>query len=323
MFRLNSIRPMATRAKANIALLLAGFGAILFYLTCSNSCAGIGGSLFGIDLVYVGLLFLAAVGGSLLLGRSTLTSWMLATGAGSEIYLIGYQVRTGEYCPFCLLFAAVVLAMTAVNFSRAWLRPMLLGMPAGLGMLLVFFSATPPAFHDETAAARALPVYGEGPKEIRLYTDFFCGPCSRIEPELEKKLLTLVEDGKARVIFVEVPLHRHSSLYAAYFQAMRRADGDIRQAIEDRNLLFAAARQKLETPESLEKFLKKAGRVVVLDRKRIDFTSHNQLLVEDRISSTPTLVIRDQKTREILRGCDKVLEGIDKLMQLNGGTQEA
>jgi len=314
MFHLDFPMPaIVTRARVNIALLLIGFGAILFYMTCVDSCAGVGGSLFGIDLIYIGLAYLAAIGGALLLRWQILAFWMLAAGVGSEIFLISYMVRTSDYCPFCLVFAAVVLTMAAVNFRRARLRALLLGAPAGFVMLLLSFAAAPVISYGATKTA-ALPVFGDGPAEVRIYTDYFCGPCSRVEPELEEKLISLVESGKARVVFVDVPLHRHSPLYATYFLAMLQPDGNIQQAIHDRNLLFTAAKQKLHTPKSLAEFLNTAGRDVALISEQADFAFHNRLLTEDRIRSTPTLVIRQQDQSETFKGTSKVLEGIDKLI---------
>ncbi len=307
-----------TRKQLNIALLLIGFGAIIFYMTCLDACAGVAGSLLGIDLTYVGMLYLGAISFALLLGWQVLAFWMLAAGAGGEIFLIGYQVRTGDYCMFCLLFASVVIAMAAVNFCRTRIRALLLAVPLGFIMLWLSFAAAPVISYG-AATIPSLPVFGNGPAEVRLYTDYFCGPCSRIEPELEDNLVALVESGKARVVFVDVPLHRHSPLYATYFLAMLQTDGNIQQAISDRNLLFAAARQKLNTPESLAQFLNNAGREVAMVTTQADFSFHNQMLTEDQVRTTPTLVIRKKENSVTFKGTSKVIEGIDQLIQAGRG----
>jgi hypothetical protein len=303
--------PVVTRELINLALLVIGFGTIVLYMICTDTCSGVSGTLAGIDLNLVGLLYLPAIGVCLLRNWKLPTGLMLASGVGGEVYLVGYQVYTGEYCPYCLTFGAVVVALCVVNFQRSQLRSQLIALPLGFLILLFSFAAAPlPSFG---AGSSSLPVFGSGPVEIRLYTDYFCEPCSRLEPELEDKLVALVENGRARVVFIDVPLHPPTPIYAGYFLAMLKPEEGIREALRERGLLFAAAGQDLQSPESLEAFLRQAGCEVAGADKDGNFSFFNQLLAEDAIRSTPTLVVREKGRSESHQGYSKVLKEIDRL----------
>jgi thiol:disulfide interchange protein DsbA len=299
------------RRLISLALLVVGFGSIILYLKCADSCSGVSGTLAGLDLNLVGIFYLGAVSFCIVRVWDLAAWWMLAAGVGAEFYLVGYQVRTDEYCPFCLTFGGVVVALFLVNFKKNRFRSLLVATPLGFLFLLLSFAAAPvPGYGAESAS---LPVFGNGPTEIRLYTDYFCGPCSRLEPELEERLVALVESGEARVVFIDVPLHRPTPMYASYFLAMLQPECGIREALRERRLLFAAAARDLKSPQSLEAFLKEEGSQVVSPDQAGDFSFYNQLLDEDRIRSTPTIVVRQQDRSETFKGYSDVLKGIERL----------
>ena len=86
-----------------------------------------------------------------LMRKTLLCLFLLAFGAGGEIFLIGYQVRSGVYCPYCLVFAATIFLALIVNFERSRKRLAALAAGAGLVFFLLFFSGS------------ATPVYAAGP----------------------------------------------------------------------------------------------------------------------------------------------------------------
>ncbi|MEZ4601752.1 MAG: thioredoxin domain-containing protein [Syntrophotaleaceae bacterium] len=312
MHRIEVLLPsLDTRRLISLALLVVGFGTIILYLNCSDSCAGVSGTLAGLDLNLIGIFYLGALTFCILRDWHLPAWWMLASGVGAEVFLIGYQVRTGDYCPFCLTFGGVVIGLFLVNFQAKRFRSLAVAVPLGFLFLLLSFAAAPVVSYGESPSA--LPVFGTGPTEIRLYTDYFCGPCGRLEPELEEGLVALVESGRAKVVFIDVPMHRPTPLYATCFLAMLKPGVGIREALLDRNLLFAAAKEDLTTPATLQAFLRKMGSDAVCPEQPADFSFYNQLLTEDGIRSTPTLVVYQKGSSETHKGYGNVLKEIERL----------
>lgn len=306
------VRQLRTRKSLSLMLVAAGLLAVVLYATCLDVCAGVAGTVAGIDLKYLGTGFLAAVGIGLLAGWQQPVFWLLSAGIGAEIFLVAYQVRTGEYCPFCLGFGSSIVALFLLQFKRSRLKTLLLALPLGFLLLLLSFAAAPlPGFGAEPAE---VPGFGSGPVEVRLYTDYFCEPCRGMEGELEQKLIALVEQEKARILFLDVPLHAPTPLYAGFFLAMVKPEMDIREVLKCRALLFEAARQNLTTPQELKDFM--AGEGFVPDGGDYDrvLSRYNGYFEEDRIRSTPTLVVETREGSEKLIGAGEVLEGMDRLL---------
>jgi hypothetical protein len=198
------VRPMQNkRYIANLILPLVGMGIILYYNVCGQSCAYLKGGVFllgkgypGINLTYVGLVFTALLFIAGLLKWETIRLLLLSAAVGTEAYLVAFQVRQGVYCPYCLLFGGVLMAQFVLNFRVS--RKVLVAVSIVLGFLLfaLFFQgATRPVLADTVL----MPSFGHGKVKIRIYTDYFCGPCSQLEPKLEGVLANLVKDRKSVV----------------------------------------------------------------------------------------------------------------------------
>lgn len=230
--------PSRKRRFLTILLALTGIAITVAYAFCLGACSSLKGDILGIDLKYLGIFYMVVV---LLLAwfrKSLLCLLLLAFGAGGEIFLIGYQVKIGIYCPYCLAFGATILLALAVNFTRN--RKTLAAMTAAVGFLffLLFFSgSTTPAY----AAGPALPVFGRGPVEVRLYTDYFCGPCAAEDAEVISLVTELVEKNLIRVQFIDTPVHRETIRHAGYFFAALNAKHEFRQAVAARGALFETA----------------------------------------------------------------------------------
>jgi len=122
-----------------VALALAGLFEILSFTSCKDTCHQLKGSVAGIDLVFVGIGFMSLL---LLTSLSNLTFprlLLLAAAMGGEIFLVGYQVAISTYCIYCLIFAAIVATMFALNFECTRIRPVLACIAAGFFFLLLFF----------------------------------------------------------------------------------------------------------------------------------------------------------------------------------------
>ena len=294
-----------------ILLALAGIGITLAYITCSGSCRYLTEAMLGVDLKYLGIFYMAAVIVFALMPSSLICLLLLAFGAGGEIFLIGYQVKSGVYCPYCLGFSATIFLALAVNFERAKKAFAVLAAAAGLIFFLLFFSgsATP------VYAAEMPPLsFGKGPVEVRLYTDYFCNPCRAEEPVVAALLSELLGKNAIRVLFIDTPIHRETILFAGYFLAAVHAKGDFRQALAARAALFAAAEGKIAGKEELEAFLTKKG----LAFKPVDtapvFKIFSNYLKEDRINSTPSCVIIGPKGKQTLIGNDDIPKALRELL---------
>lgn len=304
--------PSPKRRFLTILLALTGIAVTVAYAFCLGACSYLKGDILGIDLKYLGIFYMVIV---LLLAwfrKPVLCLLLLSFGAGGEIFLIGYQVNSGVYCPYCLAFGATILLALAVNFEPNRKALVALAAAAGLLFFLLFFSGS------ATPAYAAEPVttgFGKGAIEVRLYTDYFCGPCQAEEKEVISLITKLKGKNIIRVIFIDTPVHAETVFYAGYFLAALNAKGDFGQAVAARGALFEAAEKKIKGKEALEAFLKKKG----LDIRPFDtapvFKIFGNYLKEDRIHSTPTCVIVGPREKQTLTGKDEITKGLRSLLK--------
>jgi thiol-disulfide isomerase/thioredoxin len=293
-----------------IILAMTGIGIMIAYEYCPGSCSYLKGTVLHVDLKYLGILYMAMIIILALLRRTLLGTMLLAFGMGGEIFLTSYQVRSGVYCPYCLAFAATVALAFLVNFERSRRGLIALAAGAGLVFFLLFFSgSTTPLY----AADIPTTTFGNGPVEVRVYTDYFCGPCQAEESELMQLVTELVEKNLIRVTFVDTPIHKETVLYAAYFLAAINTKGTFGQATAARADLFEAAGLKITEKADLEKFLKKKGLEIRSFDAAPAFKILSNYLAEDKIDSTPTVVIVHPKGKETLGRRELILAALRKL----------
>ena len=276
----------------NISITVAGIGLVVAYSVCAEACRILQGYVLGVDLKYVGFLY---AGGLVLLSVLRLDLpflFILAVGIGAEVFLLGYQVMRGQYCYFCLSFAAGVTLLFALNFKAAYkvFGKAFLGIITFSGLvLLVLLFEGPPATTDERGAF--LPSFGTGRIEIRVYTDYYCEQCSVLEPQLRPVISELVRRNAARVTFITTS---PESLYAKYYLYILKARGDLDNALSARAQLFEALKRGVTGKQSLERFLGESG----LPFQEFDVKPTVRLIMrwidEDRISGTPCCVIQDE-----------------------------
>ena len=99
----------------NIALALISIGIIIFDRFCSGTCSYISGDIFGLDLRYFGLAFMVLVIFLSLVKNNFFLILSLSVGLGVEIYLVGFQIWFNTYCPYCLGFGGVLIALFFMN----------------------------------------------------------------------------------------------------------------------------------------------------------------------------------------------------------------
>lgn len=339
---------------ASIILAALGIASMIAYSFCVSGCSFLSGTFLGIDLKYAGITFGTVLILSYLLKKDFLARLLLAAGLGAEIFLVGYQVVAHQFCLYCLIFAATIIGqccLVSLVRPRHWLIPSG-AIAAGFIFLLTFFSVTAePSLMKAVApsAAKAaepgsatpaepltaktmdplsvkptesspsksdLPLtFGEGPISIRLYTDYMCPPCSRIEPEIEEILPKLFAKGNVRVTFIDVPIHDESPLYTAQYVSLAGHNTSFTKAIKIRSALFGAARMKITDTAGICRYLQGSGEQCggEVNLKPI-LSAWTHQMSADGISSTPTCVIEDKGNKQSYTGKEIVpaLEGILK-----------
>ncbi len=303
------MKKLLSRKRRFLTILLAliGIAVTVAYALCLGACSYLKGDILGIDLKYLGIFYMAVV---LLLAwfrKPVLSLLLLAFGAGGEIFLVGYQIHTGIFCPYCLAFGATILLAFAVNFERTRKALAALAAAAGLLFFLLFFSGSATPVY---AAEPVLSAFGTGPVEVRLYTDYFCAPCAAEEAEVISLVTELIDKSRVRVLFIDTPVHPETVLYADYFLAALNARKDFRQAVAARGALFEAAGQKIKGKEALEAFLKAKGLDIRPFNTAPLFKTFANYLKEDKINATPTCVIIGPTGKSILVGQDKIAKGL-------------
>ena len=291
-----------------ILLALTGIAITVAYAFCLGACSYLKGDILGIDLKYLGIFYMAVIFVLAWFRKPLLCLLLLSFGAGGEIFLIGYQVRSGVYCPYCLAFGATILLALAVNFERnRKALAVLAAAAAGLLFFFLFFSGSAtPAY----AAEPVMSAFGRGAIEVRLYTDYFCGPCAAEEGEVISHITELVGKNLIRVVFIDVPLHPEIVFYAGYFLAALNAKHDFRQAVAARGALFEAAGKKITTKEALEVFLKAKGLNIRPFNMAPVFKIFDNYMKEDKINATPTCVIVGPQGKQTLIGQDEIAKGL-------------
>jgi hypothetical protein len=168
----------------------------------------------------------------------------------------------------------------------------------GLLLFLLFFKGAAAVCADEVL----MPIFGEGRVQVRLYTDYLCGPCSRMEPRIEPLLKDLVEKRAITLTLVDTPIHTLSPLYGRYFLYILSRDKRLDRIFRSRAVLFAAAREKVVAREKLEGYLKTHG----VRFKETDvgptLTAFSALIREDKIRSTPMCVIITNGNKGVFKG---------------------
>ncbi|MDQ1278589.1 MAG: hypothetical protein QG555_1632 [Thermodesulfobacteriota bacterium] len=133
----------------NLIIPVIGAMLMVFYEVCDTSCSALRGTFLGVDLKYVGILFMAALLALNLppvaryaVPVSNLRTMMLAGALGGEILLVRFQIVYDTFCPFCLAFGLCVLILFAANIPKMNQYLALGAFLAGLGAFALFFAGS-------------------------------------------------------------------------------------------------------------------------------------------------------------------------------------
>jgi len=148
-------------------------------------------------------------------------------------------------------------------------------------------------FASSANAQRVIPSMGVGPHEVLMFSDYFCPPCNRIDIKAERLMKELLEMGKVKITFVDVPFHSATPIYAKYYLYAFNAKADSGNVFYVRRILFDAAQAKrIQKEDALIAYLKEKKIFwKAMDEKAI-FPLLSALIKEKKVDQTPTCVIR-------------------------------
>lgn len=158
------------------------------------------------------------------------------------------------------------------------------------------------------------PSYGAGPVEVRLYTDYFCPPCRKMESDAEAILKTHIRKGAIRLILVDIPIGKRTPLYARNFLYAIKENNELDHALRVRNILQnAAAGKKVKTQEQIETLFREKGIAFrVWDPKPV-FNRYNDLIRADKIKGTPACVVIKDGQKKIYESDREILDALKSL----------
>ena len=297
----------------NIVISLIGMGIPLLYHLCGESCSYLRGSIFSIDLKYLGVIYMGLLILFNLLRRNSIFLFLLSFGLGAEVYLIAFQIKNFISCYYCFAFGAVILSLFLLNLDMS--KKILMGASLTLGFIifLIFFHGiTTPLYAEAPPKADLLPSFGKGKIKVRLYTDYFCNPCRSLEPKLEPLIADLVKRNIINITFVDTPVHSQTNLYIRYFLYILKEKGEFKNILKARAALFEAANNKINEKEKLEEFLKKRG----IGFEPFDIMPTLNLLSaylkDDKINATPTCVISNREKKSFI-GVEDIINALKSL----------
>ena len=306
----------AQRSVITIILAAAGIGIMLYYKACETACSYLQGDIFGIDLSYIGIVYMLMIIIFAAMRKMPYVRALLASGIGVEVYLIAFQFREDVFCPYCLAFASMIIIAFILNHEkqptpeRGWLNRIIYGLGAVklpptaksplpllafvvLGyifLILTFSGSATPAYGAEKSI---VPSYGSGKYELIIFTDYFCPPCQSMESEIDPAVKEFLSGGGVRVTFVDLPIHKETRLYARYYLYAAKAAKNYENVLNARRVLFSLARNHTaQTEDELKKALKAEGiPIAVYDLSPV-YPALNKIINKYQAQSTPTCVIK-------------------------------
>jgi protein-disulfide isomerase len=178
----------------------------------------------------------------------------------------------------------------------------------------VFFCSTCIAASPDQETAGLITSFGTGKIKVRLYSDYFCGPCRNSEPKIESVIKTLIKNNTINVTFIDVPFHPPKSvLYAKYFLYILNEKKEFNHALTARSVLFDAAKENIAEKDKIEGYLKNKNiKFKSFDEKQL-FNIFENHMNGDGINTTPTCVIENNGRKEIFKGGDSILKSLEGL----------
>jgi thiol:disulfide interchange protein DsbA len=282
----------------------------MLYYFCGSSCLYLAGTVFGVDLKIWGVIYLCVFALLAVFRQDALGYVLLSVGLGGELFLVGYQVVHRTYCPYCLILALIIAMLFLINLDKRKVAMAVLSVVLGFVFLLAFFQSIP--LRIDTGG-QTLPSFGRGEVKVRLYTDYFCGPCREIEPAAEAVLYDLVRKDRINLTFIDIPIHQHTPVYTAHYLALAHREKGLDRVLQIRKALFRAAENRIEQGEKLREYLGGQGYDMINVEVKKNAAEATRYIQEDEIGGTPTLVIVRGKKKIKYFGKLEVIKGLQTL----------
>ena len=175
-------------------------------------------------------------------------------------------------------------------------------------LFITFISPAPAADTDKGN----IPSYGQGPREVLIFSDYFCPPCQALEPKLEPVLDELYQKGNVKIPFVDTPMHKETLLFARFYTMPPRR-WRLRGCNACHAVLFALAGKEnvFWIDERIEETFRKEKIAFTPFDFRTVQPELNRLIREHRVDATPTCVILSPgaEARKYI-GADDILKGL-------------
>jgi hypothetical protein len=155
--------------------------------------------------------------------------------------------------------------------------------------------------------------FGNGKKEVRLYSNFFCSHCRDIEPKVEYLLTSLVKRKVITLTFIDLAPNSSAFVYVKSFLYILNEKKELSHTLKARSTLFEASKAQITDPEKLEAYMRSKGfSYKVFDPKPV-FATLQRFIQEDNIDSTPTCVIINGKNKETFMGTENIVAALEQL----------
>lgn len=281
-----------------------------------SGCADVASTPFakflGVSVAYWGLLsyvvFIACM-----IYKPALTLPLAAAMLGAELYFLWIMATVIHiYCMFCLIQFGVVIVLFTLTVAWHWggtqfaLPGRLWSVP--IVSIAVFTALVAPVYFSTSAGQLSTGEFityeGDPNSSIRveLYSDYQCGYCNRLEPEIDKLIKNHPDILLVFRDFV-IGSHKLSPVAVSYANGVAFTRGreefvkTRREMFENQDNLYEYLKKRLDSIEFTDELKKKVNSKVDEDMKMAESLG---------IYSTPTMVIyRDDKVAQVVRGLVK------------------
>lgn len=313
-----------------VTLVLAtGLGLSIFSLlgVCTNACAESHRyTLFGMPLAISGVLFfsLASVMWLYTIRHPeafTYLALLFSVALGAEGFFLYIQhAWIGKWCPICLsifmcvafiwLFFTLSLLNRPATSSNPLIRRLTMNSYRSLftssgaillGFLIVLMGISSPQLLNAQQIGKDPLYFGNRNSTLEMYvfTDWFCPACRLAEPNIERQAPDVAR--KAKLFFIDVPLHESSMNYVPYNLSFMLKEKT--KYLKLRHQLNKLSEQKTAPTE---KEVEDIATSLQTQYQQLDYAQVNQAIqyfkeIAKRygVDNTPTVVLVNPKTQKM------------------------
>lgn len=322
---------------------LAILGAIILTIVsllelCSTSCVeGHKYLLYGVKFEYMGLLILATLTMTHLLGWSShifflLSGLILSAAVGAELMFIYVQKYwIGQWCPVCLGIASCI-GIAAAAYAAKYIKSLktttnqgvkmsftkniflpLSTIVIGLVFAMMGITKADPLHAAQTSLKDRIAFGNQSsPVEVYIFTDWYCPACEMIESKLETMSPQI--EKVAKVFYIDANIHEESINFTPFNLSFMVYNKPLYFKLRS-VLQSIAEKTKTPTDEQVAKAVTPLG-VTFKDLPYMDIALGTKLFKKLKrqfdITSTPTIVVINPGTKK-----GKKLKGTNDINEAN------